>query len=203
MDSANIPFPLSDAIDLIDAPQDRLPGYHVTDLIRAAITLSKGDTPRKSGPLVDDTGMMSLGRMWEAVIRPYCKMYCEGLGLVYQAPEPSNDMLRAERDGILANLDGLALNTDTPIAVIEAKLTTSKNNSDPTQYYNWMAQGKAYCHMMGVRQAWFPLCYLPRSGPPMAITKVWLISFEQHEIEENWQMLRNTKEYLIREGIEL
>jgi len=203
MYSANIPFPLSDAIDLIDPPQVRLPGYHVTDLIRAAITISRGDTPKKSGPLVDDTGMMSLGRMWEAVVRPYSRVHCERLGLEYQGPEPDNDMLRRERDGILANLDGLALKNGKSVAVIEAKLTTSAKNSNPTSYYNWMAQVKAYCYMEGVRQAWFPLCYLPRSGAPMVVTKVWLVSFEQHEVDENWQMLVNTKEYLIKEGIEL
>ncbi len=203
MDSANIPFPLSEAIDLIDAPQDRLAGYHVTDLIRASLLISSGKVVEKRGPLVDDTGMMSLGRMWEAVIRPYSKVYCERLGLEYQGPEPDNDMLRRERDGILANLDGLALKDGRSIAIIEAKLTTSKNNSVPTNYYNWMAQVKAYCYMEGVRQAWFPLCFLPRSGAPMAITKMWLIGFEQHEVDENWQALLSTKEYLIREGIEL
>ena len=153
--------------------------------------------------LVDDTGMMALGLMWVAVIRPYCKVYCERLGLEYMAPTRGNDWLRRERDGILANLDGLALKDGRSIAIIEAKLTTSAKNSNPTNYYNWMAQVKAYCYIEKVKQAWFPLCYLPRSGAPRAITGVYLVIFEQHEVDENWSMLLSTKEYLIREGIEL
>jgi len=198
MESTHITIPLSEIVDPLDPPQDRKPGYHVTDLMYAARTLADGKQVVKKGPIVDNTGMMSLGRLWEAACRPWTEAYCKRLGLEYQ-----HSVERIE-DGILANLDGVAVNGGgRTAAVIEAKCTTSVKNADPTQNWYWMQQVKAYCYIEGVNQVWFTLLYLPRAAAPMALSGVHVVTFNQTEIGETWQMLVNTRDHLVREGVEL
>ena len=189
-------FPLANVVDLLDPPQIRTPGHHVTNLIYAADALSKGKPIRDDGPIVDDTGMMALGRLWEASVREWVQGYVDSLDLHVAHSIP------VVIDGIAGNLDGLVGDVHgNYLAVIETKLTTSSKNITPSNNWNWMCQVKAYCHMVGVDQAWFPLLYIPHQGKPEARFSLWIETFTQQEIEENWRMLVNTKNYL--EGLKV
>jgi len=188
MDTTSQQLSLPSIADILDPPQTRKSGYHITSLISAAISMSKLETPEPDGDIDDTTGMMALGRIWEAASRPYLNSYFESLGLYY---EPS---IEWEKDGIIGNLDGLVL-ADTPVGVVETKLTT-RRNPDPTTNYKWLSQAKSYCYIAGVPLAWFLVLHIPRSGPPTATPYLYTIQFSDQELEEIWGMLTATRDYL-------
>lgn len=200
-----IEYPLSQIVDAFDAPQDRKPGWHVTDLIRAAEDISKGkQVPNGGFPFDGDTsGMMSLGRMWEGVVREWLSSYALKMNMVAVFSEA------IEEQEIIANLDGRvrelqAFTSQTPmnIAILEMKATTTAD-SNPLTKPKWISQVKAYCHMVGVNQVWFVVLHLPRRGAPTAKVYLHIVGFEDWEIEENWNMLISTKEYLEGKGVRL
>jgi len=206
-----VPHQLSDIIDCFDPPQNRKPGWHVTDLYYAAEAISKGKLDgfvheKLNVPWVDDSGMPSWGRMWEGAVRDWVDKKTLDMGLLFLPPEPNSPGMVV--DGIIANLDGqiicgdpLTYDDEHNVAVVEMKATTGSNS--PFDHLNWIAQTKAYCHMIGVNQVWFIVLHMPRRGAPTAKVYQHIVTFEDWEITENWQMLISTKEYLESKGIKL
>lgn len=196
-----IPQDLSTIVDAFDPPQVRKPGWHVTDLYYAAQAISKGKLTefvheKLNVPWVDDSGMASWGRMWEGAVRSWLYDRCDSMGLhFYESQE-------AYESGIIANLDGLVYSSTHDVAVVEMKATTTAD-TNPLTKPNWMCQTKAYCHMIGVTQVWFLVLHMPRKSAPTAKVYQHIVTFEDWEIAENWQMLISTKEYLESKGIKL
>jgi len=203
-----IPHDLSTIVDAFDPPQIRKPGWHVTDLKKAADAIAKGQKiPQGGWPFEGDTsGLMSWGRMWEGAVRDWIWKQAHT-----QFKLDFKHSCEIEQDEIIANLDG-KLNTysqgvpiSTPamdVAVVEMKATTT-NDTNPLTKPNWMCQTKAYCHMIGVTQVWFIVLHMPRKAAPTANVYQHIVTFEDWEIAENWQMLISTKEYLESRGIKL
>ena len=190
---------LESIVDPFDPPQNRIPGWHVTDLKKAADAIAKGQEVPNGGWEFDGdtTGLMAWGRMWEAAIRPWVTDYSSRMG--FQATF-SNVI---EADGIIGNLDGLLYTSSgEALSILEMKATTTAD-TNPLLKPNWMCQCKAYCHMVGVNQVWFLVLHMPRRGAPEARVYQHMITFEDWEIAENWQMLKGTKEYLESKGIKL
>jgi len=210
-----IPHDLSTIVDAFDPPQVRKPGWHVTDLKKAADAIAKGIEVPNGGWLFegDTSGLMSWGRMWEGAVREWVSIRAGDMGLSFWAPEPGSPGI--ETEDIIANLDGelIAFNhppdlaasgigLTTSVAVVEMKATTTAD-TNPLTKPNWMCQTKAYCHMIGVTQVWFIVLHMPRRGAPEARVYQHIVTFEPWEIAENWQMLISTKEYLESRGIKL
>lgn len=194
---------LSDIVDAFDPPQIRKPGWHVTDLKKAADAIAKGQQVPQGGWKFegDTTGLMSWGRMWEGAVREWCDIHADNLGLIFE------HSIEIEQDGIIANLDGQLIHGDIrgdirPVAIVEMKATTTTDHN-PLNKPNWLCQTKAYCHMIGVQQVWFLVLNMPRRAAPSASVYQHIIDFEPWELEENWNMLISTKEYLISRGIKL
>jgi len=198
-----IPHTLESIVDPFDPPQNRKPGWHVTDLKKAADAIAKGqEVPNGGWEFTGDTsGLMSWGRMWEAVVRDWLDQKCLDMGMLFLPPEPYSPGI--EEDGIIANLDGeIHSFNGIRIAVAEMKATTTAD-TNPLLKPNWMCQTKAYCHMAGVNQVWFIVLHMPRRGAPEARVYQHIVTFEDWELAENWNMLISTKEYLISKGIQL
>jgi len=194
-----IPHALESIANSFDPPQNRMPGWHVTDLKKAADAIAKKqDVPNGGWEWEGDTsGLMAWGRMWEASVRYWVMDYTGRMGFKVTF----SDVIEA--DDIIGNLDGMVYsNTGEGIAIVEMKATTTKD-TDPLTKPNWISQAKAYCHMAGVNQVWFIVLHMPRTGAPEAKVYQHIITFEDWEIMENWQMLLSAKAFIERCGKKL
>lgn len=181
---------LEKVADLVGGPIVRdSQGWHVTDLIKAANRIAKGAKEPDYSQL---EGLAAMGRIWERVAHDTVRSWVEGIGGVFlAAPRPAPIL-----DGITGTLDGIAA-TPEWTAVVEDKLKFGRV-ANPCEETRWMMQVKAYCKLIYVRRALFPVLAILHS-PPRAIAKLHLIEFSQEEIDENWAMLLNTKRYLERD----
>ena len=127
--------------------------------------------------------IMAFGRIWEeAVMRP----------MVEQETTAFTPNVTVERDGIIGTLDGIAHN-ETDSFVWECK-TRFRPYHEPEEYSRWMYQVKAYCYMTGIHKAWLTVLHV--SGRPPNTQLVWHeLSFTPEELQENWQMLLNARDY--------
>jgi len=190
---------LESIVDPFDPPQNRKPGWHVTDLKKAADAIAKGQNVPNGGWVFegDTSGLMSWGRMWEAAVRSWVIEYISRMKFQVTFSD------EIEADEIVGNLDGLVYTAaGEGLAIVEMKATTTAD-TNPLLKPNWMSQSKAYCHMVGVNQVWFIVLHMPRRGAPEAKVYQHIVTFEEWEIVENWSMLISTKEYLTSKGIQL
>ena len=190
--------------------EPRAEGWHVSSLIRAAAELAKGnsvepkdyyhvsdtlDADPEAGDTFDEAtlGMMNMGRLWEEAVRPAVAQWCGGrFGYVAQGPQQS------VLDSIVANVDGLVVNPvdNTVVAVLECKFRFT-HLTDPLKQDHWMRQVKAYCKIWGTVSVWMVVGNV-RFRPPTAASRVYLLTFAQGEIDDNWQYLANARDYLER-----
>ena len=137
----------------------------------------------------------------EAISRPAFSAWCEArFGLTATGP------IQAEVDGIVANADGLVTARTWPwdsnnttehievVAVQETKLRFSRK-VDPTANPDWMRQARGYCRVWGTRSVWMVVGNIGAS-PPEAGSRVFMLEFTDSEIEENWKMLVNVRDFL-------
>lgn len=182
--SANQPN-TGNVADFLCPPQVRDESkWHVSTLISAVL----GDRERVGG--VDDAGrnIMGLGRIWEETVmrRVVLKEAMD------REMAPVFDF-KAECDGIIGTLDGLLIGKEG-LAVWENKVRFRERHP-PQHYARWMYQVKAYCHMVGCDAAWLTVLHLS-TRPPNADLVWWGLKFTPEELEENWRMLRNQRDYL-------
>lgn len=175
---------------LLCPPQPRdLTKWHVSDLISKIL----GDGER--GETDWGNNIMALGTIWEEVVmRRVVAEVTLDKGIV-----PLFDVKR-ELDGIIGTLDGLLCLPDSiggGMMPWECKVRFRPRHH-PREYNRWMYQVKAYCHMVGSNKAWFTGLFVS-NRPPNADLAWWELEFSKEELEENWQMIVNMKEYLERE----
>jgi len=163
--------------------------WHVSNLISSAYLISKGDIHYHESD--EPTGIMSLGRIWETAADSYLKHWANKRGGLY-VPNWVDSL-----DDIVANLDGVMLLPDKPMSVVEVKLRFTMNNEIPIRH---LQQIRAYCKVLDTTKAIFMILNIS-SAPPMAKARLELLEFTQQQIDENWQMLINTKRYLESRGI--
>lgn len=159
----------------------RTPGTHLTDVIEdLARTSGLHDKDMKW----DKHSTFMAGFLWEEVLA-----YVLG-------PLISPRVGEVCLDGIIGTPDGLCM---SDWLVDEYKFTWKSVNHSPLDNWRYMTQLMGYCKMVGVTQArlWIYHCVgdWKGSGPER---RIWLITFQPHEIEENWAMIRNHAEMMRR-----
>ncbi len=164
--------------------------WHVTNLIESAKLISQGDNQyyEFDGPPL---GIMSMGRVWESAIDCYLARYAARHNGIY-VPD-----VEQEEDGIVASLDGMIHLPDTGWMVCETKLRFSLNDEIPMKH---LQQVRAYCHLAKTDL----VCYVSGhidTRPPTVTATTRVIRLTQQSIEETWQMLVNTRDYLVKLGI--
>lgn len=191
-------MPEAQLIEGIELPRlgsganQRSEGLHLTTIIRDLIDKSGLKTPKSSWNMPTT---QSVGFIWEETLflsweerlsHAFASLLGKAMGW-YSTGE-------LNLEGIVMTPDGYDPNNNV---LQEAKCTWKGVKNQPTDNFSWMTQTKAYCKALRVNQVMFHVLYLngdyKASGP---IYCPWLITFKPHEIEENWQMLMNHKEYM-------
>ena len=184
-------FSLGFIADHLSQAPECLPGYHLTDLIRASkfIARNKAVPPREE-PDEMVLGLMNMGRFWEEASRSAFEARLHQLRFITGGPE------QTVCDGVVCNVDGLISGPGIGPwwAVQESKFRFAQP-SDPRDNIDWMAQCKGYCYAFGVRSVWMPIANLT-TRPPSACSQIYMLEFTEQEIRENWQMITKTRDYL-------
>lgn len=99
------------------------------------------------------------------------------------------DVGEVELDGIIGTPDGVNFDDDGAY-VEEYKLTWRSSNKTPLDIFHYRTQGMGYCKMLGLDRAMYRVLYLngdyKGSGP---IYRVYMIQWDQWEIDENWDSI--------------
>ena len=184
----------------------RQSGWHLTSILRAADEVANakdvnpadyyeyhdGSGTDSSDDKFDATtlGMFAMGRLWEEASRPAFAEWCRARGEQAHPPE------QRELDGIHANADGFVANADGYlVAIQESKFRFTHVDTDPLKQERWLRQVKGYCKIWGVNKVYFVVGNI-RQRPPSAAARIYEITFDWEEIESNWRLISEVKEYL-------
>ncbi len=164
--------------------------YHVTNLLESAKLIVKGDIRYFEGDSV--SGVMSLGRIWEAAVDCFLTSYAALHGGFYI---PDSERIE---EGIIASLDGVILlpKIAPNLMVAETKLRFSLKGDIPLKH---IQQVRAYCHFAHTDL----VCYVVgrlSSTPPTAQAMMTVLRMTQASIDETWEGILNTKKYLESKG---
>lgn len=167
--------------------------WHVTSLWHASRRIAKGDISYTDDQPVPDfiRSVGHLGRIWESAVDCYLDDYMRNLGGFYL---PDVEHLE---DDIVASLDGFAWVPDLEWMVCETKLRFSLTDVIPLDH---LQQVRCYCHVADTDL----VCYVSGhviSNPPTAKARMRIFRLEKKTIEEAWQGIVNTKNYLLSSGI--
>ena len=176
--------------EVLDPPGERATDKaHVTDLIARVLGDKRGDFASLPQNVHN---IMAMGRIWESVVRVDVAKAALDVGLVPSGPQV------LELDGIIGSLDGSVCDLEhgmvIPKCVVEVKCRFSPA-SNPRDNKRYMYQGKSYCWMLGVEELWMPILNIS-TRPPNAEYVLYKMRFSRLELEENWRMLVNMKEYV-------
>lgn len=189
-------YPLAVVADAFDPPQDRKPGHHVTNLISEGLAISQG---KRAEPYTEDSsGLMAMGRIWEAAAREWLREYVSYLGYTVQFPT-RDEPLETECDGVLGNMDAMVISPTGPVAIVDMKFTTG--NPVFTDKYQNMHQFKAYCYSEQVKDFWVLILSIPHKGRPEARFYVDQYSFAQEELDTTWKLITDAREYIEKTDI--
>ena len=163
--------------------------WHVSNLLKSGQLIAKGDD-RYHEYEGEVKGIMSMGRIWETVVDCYLTDYADSRGGLY-IPD-----MELEGDDILGSLDGMMFTNDFGSMVCETKLRFTLNGKIPLSH---LQQVRAYCYLAKTDL----VCYVSghiTSTPPTAQARMRIIRFTKQSIQETWQGIVRTKEYLIGQG---
>lgn len=185
----NEPINLEDVADLLDSggPRDKS-SWHVSNLLESAELIVKGQNQYHEYEGAPN-GRMSMGRIWENVVDGYLARFArQGDG--WYLP---NQVYTHE--GVVASLDGVMFMPAWGLMVAETKLRFSKSTDIPFRHQQ---QIRAYCHMVHTNRV---IMTVLRIAMPIVEADLRIIEYTQESIDENWQMIINTKNYLESKGI--
>jgi len=164
---------------------------HVSDIIRdIENTVTKRGQRRKYDDLSPDEQRrmgtyMKLGWAWEEVIRD-ALMRTEGRLETARFISPKE----MEVDGIYGTIDWFDTQ-DWAVEEFKATWRSSNRPLDP-DFWHWLVQIKAYCHMVEATFARLEVFFVngdyQESGPQI---KRFELYFTEREIADNWAMLKN------------
>ena len=163
--------------------------WHVSNLLESGHLIAKGDIRYhefEGAPY----GIMSMGRIFESAIDCYLTHYAVNLGGFY-TPD-----VESIKDDILGSLDGIMWLPELGWMVCETKLRFTLNGEIPLTH---LQQVRAYCYLVGTDL----VCYVSghiTSRPPTAQARMRVIRLTEQSIQECWQGILGTKEYLIGQG---
>lgn len=180
----------------------RSKGIHVSGIIRAIATqqgilkpewaedLSLSDVREITDPVA--VLRINIGLAWEAHYIP----------LVGNIVDHPGEMCL---DGVYMTHDGESVDVvmhspgQIVLFVDEVKATykSTKTVGDLSTQWMWMAQCKAYCKGLNTRFCRLHALFLcgDYSYPISPMLKVWQVEFTQEEIDMNWELLRDYRDY--------
>lgn len=117
---------------------------------------------------------------------------------------PSHILLQQEfiRDNIICTLDGI----DPIEEVVYESKCTILSGAHPildVRFVGWKWQIMGYCFVARVPRAYLDVLHLcgdwrpPTTWPPVR----WVWTFERHELQANWDMIRQERDRLGKEGL--
>ena len=191
---------MSEIADLLEPPEPRdQTRYHVSSLVNEAARVTGNTFYVDKAPEQWQENIMAMGRILEYDLRVICHQRAGEKGLVF---EPQIIMTL---DSIVGTLDGILYDAADPtqaIAVVEMKTAWSQPRN-PLENWRYMCQVQAYCKLAKCTEARMPVVNLPRShGPPNVEARLYTISFSQSEVDENWNLLLNVRDTLIKLKLE-
>lgn len=179
-----------------DAGSDRNPGLHVSGIIKHLL-MQLDPKKYSKGEDTDTRLLWELGLAWEdiALSRSF---WTRILKRTY--PKASFKQVQCSLDDIWGTCDMITLGDRTLIT--ESKLTRYSMVHHPKtsmNFWSWRVQMMAYCKMWGGTDALLPVCFLNGDYRPKIITaRAWDITFEQDEIEDNWSMMLQARDEIIK-----
>ena len=184
---------MSEIADLLEPPEPRdQTRYHVSTLVNEAARVTGNTYYVDAEPEPWQENIMAMGRILEYDLRVICHQRADEKGLIF---EPQ---LIRTLDDIIGTLDGILFSDELPVAVVEMKTAWSQTRS-PLENWRYMCQVMAYCKLAETTIAWMPIVNIPRGqGPPNVEARMYNIAFARGEINENWQLLINVRDSLIK-----
>lgn len=172
----------------------RSEGLHLTEVIRDLMKVSGLDSGGR--PNWNFNSTVGAGFIWEEVLFSYWEeVFSKALAKLLARKYSWHQTGEITLDGIIGSPDGLDIH-DT-LTLQEAKFTWKSAKNSPVDNWYFMTQAKGYCKMLGINKAMLHIFYCmgdyKGSGP---IYQPWLFTFQPHELEENWQMLKNHAEFM-------
>jgi len=163
--------------------------WHVSNLLQSGRLIAKGDI-RYHEFEGEPYGIMSMGRIFESAIDCYLTHYAVNLG-GFCTPD-----VESIKDDILGSLDGVMWLPDRGWLVCETKLRFTLNGEIPSSH---LQQVRAYCYLAETDL----VCYVSGhiiSKPPTAQARMRIIRLTERSIQETWQGIVNTRNYLQGQG---
>jgi len=166
--------------------------WHVTSLLRSGHRIAKGDVGYEDNRAFPDDilAIMALGRIWETTVDCFLTDYADCRGGLYVSD------VESVTDGIIASLDGLMWLPDMGWMVAETKLRYTLNENIPSDH---IQQVRAYCHCADTNL----VCYVSghiSTAPPTVRARLRILRLTRQSIEECWQGIINTRDYLVAQG---
>ena len=167
--------------------------WHVTSLLRAGRDIVRGNVSYSDGVSVPDniTAIMNMGRIWESSVDCYLSHYAARQGGLY-TPD-----VESVQEGIIASLDGVMWLPDLGWMVSETKLRFTLREDISAEH---LQQVRAYCHCVGTNLVCFVSGHIA-TAPPDVRMLLRILRFPQQSVDDCWQGIVNTKNYLISRGI--
>lgn len=196
-----IEIPVS--LHLPESKTERSEGIHVSALIRAIATeqgilkpewaeeVSLVDVRQITDPVA--VLRINIGLAWEAHYIPL-------VGNIVDHPgEMQVDGIYMTHDG--ESVDVIVSPKGTKVVQfcdeVKATYKSTRTVGDLSTQWMWVTQCKAYCKGLGTRFARLHVLFLcgDYSYPISPLLKVWNIEFTQEEIDMNWELLRDYRDY--------
>ena len=97
-----------------------------------------------------------------------------------------------ELDGIAMSPDGYTRDSDEEKVIEEYKCTALSSTNPPSDNWKWMMQVKGYCKALGALKCIFRILYhVDIMRHPESAYGVFLLTFTQGELDENWEAVLN------------
>ena len=194
-------------------PVPRGQGIHVSGLIRSIAAhmgvlkpewVDDPDYIGDSREITDETAILRIliGLAWEELY--ISKILCAD-GVVKHPKEYVLDHIHMSPDGISGKVvHGVTTmwgpnRTVGSLLVHEVKATykSIKTTADFSKQWMWLTQGMAYCKGVGTREIRFHVLHLcgDYKMPIKPVAKCWDIEFTQKEIDDNWALMRDYRDY--------
>jgi hypothetical protein len=194
-------------LELIPSTTPRATGVHVSGIIRAIAKqtgILKADSVEDiKEPSISDIReitdpvaliRIAIGLSWEN----YYLKFLGSRGIKKHPGERCVDRIYMNPDGVGISKERLSSSVMiTRIHEVKATYKSIKTVGDMTKQWLWLTQIKAYCKGLGTRYATMHVLFLcgDYKFPIQPIVREWPIEFTQHEIDTNWAMLREYRDW--------
>lgn len=169
---------------------NRSPGIHLSDVIHDMdVTLLK--TGERD---IDEDTMFQFekGYLWEVALS---KAFGEKAAV--RIGEVELDGILMSPDGVkyegrATTVDGMRVDMHDIGAIEEYKCTALSSSKSPADNWRWMMQVKGYCKALGTTKCIFRILYhVDIMRNPGGAYGVFLLTFTQGELDENWEAVLN------------